>query len=276
MALLWKRNIAITFGPKGGEGIKVVALRASFELEKTSESSANTAKITIYNLNENHRGLLQNEENVLIILEVGYGEELGQLFIGDVTKVSIMKKGPDWVTSIEAGDGDQGLKDATLDKSYKAGVSLKTVVDDAIKSIKSTGAIVTGTIKGLKEEISQNGFSVSGLAQSVIDDITKKQGLEWSVQDNELNIIPVDEDTGENAMVLTSTTGLVGSPIRREKGIEFMSLITSVEARPGRAVKIESRDITGFFKLRKVTFVGDTDGNAWYMKGVCDEPKAAA
>lgn len=273
MPLLWKRNIAVIFGPKGEEGTKIIALKVFFEIEKTSESNSNTAKIIIYNLNEDHRGLLQNEENLSIILEVGYGDELNQLFIGDITKVLIEKSGNVWVTTIQAGDGDQGLKEATLDRSYKAGTSLKVVIDDAIESIKNTGEVVTGTIKGLKDEISQHGFSVSGLAKSVIDDITKKQDLEWSIQDNEIGILPIDEDTGEEAIVLTPDTGLIGSPIHREKGIEFTSLIISVKIRPGRVVNIKSRDVSGFFKLRKVVYIGDTDGTEWFMKGICDEKR---
>lgn len=274
MSLLWDRKAAVTFGVKGEAGTKVTGLRITFSIEKTMESNANIAKITIFNLNETHRGILENEKDLLVILEVGYGNEISQLFIGDITKAASVNDGKNWITDILAGDGDQELKDATLDKSYKAGTSIKTVIDDSVKAIKDSGKIVDGVIQGIKDEVYQNGLSVSGLAKNILDDLVGKQGdLEWSIQDNEIQILPELEDTGELATVLSPQTGLIGSPIRREKGIEFAALIVTTKMRPGKVVKIESRDLSGLFKIRKAVYKGDTSAGEWSIKGVCDEKR---
>jgi hypothetical protein len=273
MGGLWKRNAAVIFGIKGQQGTRVEDLKISFEIEKTSESNTNSATILIYNLNPNHRGILQKEENLFIILEVGYGGEFNQLFIGDISKVIITKQGNDWVTNIEAGDGNQSLKDATLDKSYKNGTPIKTIINDAIDSMKVTGNVVAGVISDVGDEVFQQGVSISDTAKNVIDKLTSKLGLEFSIQDNEIQILGPDSDIGDSAILINPDLGLIGSPIKRDKGIEFTALIFTTKVRPGILVKLESREIEGTFKVRKINFVGDTRGNDWVMKGICDVSK---
>ena len=272
MGLLWDRKVSATFGPKGRTGIKVSGLRTVFDIEKTSSSNANNAKIQIYNLNETSKGLLKTDESLSIILEVGYGDVLEQLFIGDIQRSFTKRSGPDFITTIEADDGGRALSESRLDKSYASGVKLKSVVDDALQSMKDAGQIIVGSISNIKDEIAQNGITVSGLSQKIINDIADKQGLEFSIQDNETQILDPATDTGETVILLTPNTGLIGSPnlgIADEnvEGIEFKALIQTTKFRPGRAVKIESKDFEGLVRLNKVKFNGDTNSSDWFVFG---------
>ncbi|MCK5603277.1 hypothetical protein KAR91_15445 [Candidatus Pacearchaeota archaeon] len=247
-------------------------LRIVFDIEKTSSSNANNAKIQIYNLNESNRGILKTGENLSITLEIGYGDILEQLFIGDIQRSFTQRSGPDFITTIEADDGGRALSESKLDKSYSAGVKLKSVVDDAMQSMKDAGQIIIGSVSNIKDEIAQNGITISGLAQKIINDIANKQGLEFSVQDNEAQILDPAIDTGEIAVLLTPNTGLIGSPnlgIAGEniEGIEFKALIQTTKFRPGRAVKIESKDFNGLIRINKSKFIGDTHAPSWFVIG---------
>lgn len=270
MSLLWDRKASVTFGPKGGTGIKVSDLRVSFDVEKTSESNPNKAKIQIYNLSEASRGILKTKESQFILLEIGYGDVIDQLFIGDVERSFTQRSGADFVTTIEAADGGQALNESKIDKSYSAGVKLKTVIDDAMQAMKDTGQIVVGSLTNIKDEVAQNGITVSGLAKKVIDNISNKMGLEFSVQDNEAVILDPAVDTGELEVLLTPTTGLIGSPQlgkidEKVEGVEFKALIQTTKFRPGRAVKLEAKDIDGLIRVIKAKFIGDTHATAWFV-----------
>lgn len=274
MAQLWNRKAVVTMGPKGGQGVRTEGLRVSFDITKTNKKSANSAKIMIYNLNESNKSILKTKENLSLTLEVGYGvNNVDLLFTGDIVRSSTQRSGPDFISTIEIDDGDQALTSATIDKSYVAGTNMKTVVNDALQSMKDAGQIIIGSVNSIKDDIAQNGFSASGLAANVIDQITKKQGLEFSVQDNETQILGEDEDTGEEAIVLTPSTGLIGSPriglIGKEAakidGIEFKALIQTTRFKPGRVAQIKSREVDGFFKILKSKFTGDTHAPAWFV-----------
>ena len=271
MGQLWQRKVNAIFGIKGEDGNKVSGLRVTFDIEKTPESTANTAKISIYNLNENNRDLLKNKEALFIILEVGYGDDIDQLWVGDIKRSSTGRQGPDFVTSIESEDGGQAIREARIDKSYAPGVNIKTIIGDVANTLKEAGGVAVGTLSRVSDEISQNGFTASGISKVILDDLAEKQGLEWSIQDNEVQFLDPDQDTGEEVVLLTPETGLIGSPISREKGIEFKALIQTTKIRPGRPVKIQSRQFDGLYRVNKAKYQGDTHDKTWYITGEATE-----
>jgi len=270
MDQLFSRYAAVTIGGKqSGEAVRWDGLRVVFQVEKNSESHANTAKISVYNLGEKGRALAE-EENAFVRLEVGYGAHIEQLFLGDISRAYVSRQGPDWVTTVECGDGAAALRSVHIDKSYAPGVDYKDVIDDVVQSFVDQGKIVVGSLLGVKSERAQTGIAVSGSSKDVLDDLAARQGLEWYIESNALYMLERGVDAGRRAVLLTPETGLVGSPIRREvdggMGVEFKSLIQT-ELVPGRLVRIESRAVTGDYKLRAVAFAGDTHGQAWYATG---------
>jgi len=270
MEHLWQRYAAVTLGNReNGEAVKYDGLRIVFQVEKNSESNANTAKISIYNLGSKGRALAERKK-AFVLLEAGYGERFEQLFYGDVTRAYISRQGPDWVITAECGDGSVALRSVHIDKSYAPGTDVKNIIQDVVQGFVDQGKVVIGSLLGLKSEKAQSGMALSGAGKSILDDLTRKQGLEWSIQDNTLQILPSDRDIGRQAVLLSPSTGLIGSPIRREveggQGVEFKALILP-QLFPGRLIKIESRQVTGFFKLREVSFAGDTHGQPFYASG---------
>lgn len=274
MAQLWNRKAVVTMGPKGGQGVRIEGLRVAFEAEKTLGQPSNNAKVMIYNLNESNKSILKTKENLSLTLEIGYGiNNIDLLFTGDIMRGSSPRSGADFISTIEVNDGDESLRKATLDKSYVAGTNELTIVQDALQAMKETGQVIIGSIATMKDSIAQNGFTASGLASDIIDGLAKKQAHDFSVQDNETQILKSDEDTGEEAIVLTPSTGLIGSPrigllgegAAKIDGIEFKALIQTTRFKPGRVVQIKSREVDGFFKILKSKFTGDTHAPAWFV-----------
>ncbi len=274
MAQLFNRKAVVTMGPKGEQGVKIEGLRVSFDIVKTLGQPSNNAKIMIYNLNESNKSILKTKEDLSLTLEVGYGiNNVDLLFTGDIVRTTTQRSGADFISTIEVSDGDEGLRKATLDKSYVAGTNEKTIIQDALEEMKKTGQIIIGTIATLKDNIAQNGFSASGLASDIVNGLAKKQNHDFSVQDNKTQILKADEDTGEEAIVLTPSTGLIGSPrigligkeATKTDGIEFKALIQTTRFKPGRVAQIKSREVDGFFKILKSKFTGDTHALAWFV-----------
>jgi hypothetical protein len=273
MAQLWNRKAVVTMGPKGEQGVKIEGLRVSFDIVKTLGQPSNNAKIMIYNLNESNKSILKTKESLLLKLEVGYGSNVDLLFIGDIVRSTTQRNGADFISTIEVADGDESLRKATLDKSYIAGTNELTIVQDAMNEMKKTGQVIVKSIATLKDSIAQNGFTASGLASDIVDGLAKKQDHDFSIQDNETQILKTDEHTGEEAIVLTPSTGLIGSPrigligkeAEKVDGIEFKALIQTTRFKPGRVVQIKSREVDGFFKILKSKFTGDTHAPAWFV-----------
>jgi hypothetical protein len=268
MAQLWNREISLRFGKKGSLGPKITDLRIAFVIGKTSDSNANTSKIKIYNLNEKSRSILEEGNNLVAVLEAGYtstGIEI--LFKGEIDKSLFQRSGADWLTTLFVKDGETALTKVHFEKSYDAtAADLKTIVTEVTQKLKDEAGIIIKDLKHLTSEKIQNGFSANGLAKKILDDLVAKQGLEWNIQDGELQILSIDgsDDLKTDAVVLTPETGLIGSPIRREEGVEFKALLQP-KVKPGKIVKIQSRSIDGFYRIRKAQFKGDTHGTPWFV-----------
>ena len=263
--LLFDRRCAFSFGQKGGTLTKITDLRIEFEIEKTSETTYNNAVVKVYNLSQKSRNLINQastEKPLVAQLEVGYANDssLSILFTGNVPKAFSTVKQPNTITEFSSLDGQFELANSTLDKSYSEGSLITTALNDVISATGLKKGYVPTDINGKF----QNGLCLSGSCKKHLDTLTQKVGLEWSIQDKAINIKQANMSIGGNVLNLTPETGLINSQIKREQGIQCVSLIIPKYLNPGMAVKIESRDFTGTYVIRKSVFKGCNLDGDWY------------
>jgi hypothetical protein len=263
--VLYNRFARLRVGIPGQDGIDFTGLRVTFQIEKTSESNSNTSRISIFNLNSNSRAFVE-QENLVGILDVGYqypGQDpvAENIFQGDIKKVQNTLSGGDWVTTFEIGDGEKKLVESHFDKSFAKGASLQTVVNEVAQSFGNPVSVV----KGIQDKTFKNGLSLSGGTKEILDNLTSEGGVEWSIQDDEVIILPQEEDDGEQGFLLSRDTGMIGLPIKKEKGLEITTALIA-KLRPGRSIKVESKIIEGNYRVRRVLHDGDTHEGNWVTK----------
>jgi len=247
-------------------------VRISFECEKTSTSTKNSASIKIYNLAETTRDIINTEE-AAITLMAGYLQDVGEeiLFKGDVVFTKTNFISPDLITEIELKDGGNALRDARLNRSFKAGTSAQDIVQALADETKLTIKEITADLK----DSYANGVSVTGLVSESLTKILKKFGIDWTVTDGELQVIDKDTANSDTAIILNPSTGLVGLPAfliddknelpdaqNPNKKLKLTSLLIP-SINPTRKLKIESRIVDGLYVVDNVTHTGDTHGDKW-------------
>lgn len=290
MTAQWGRVARVIVGKKGS-GLEIVDLRIGFEVEKTAESKPNKAIIKIYNLSPKHEGRVKNEfEDVF--LSAGYQGAERQLFAGNITNVYRYREGNNFVTEIEAGDGDADYITGSINKSFAAGVSKSEIVSAIADEF------VGGTSLGynkLPTGGSLRGVVVSGASRDVLDNISRETGVTWSIQDGKLIMVPVDELLPGQAVLLTSQTGLKAPPEISDKGVEVVSLLNPL-LRVHGAIKLDNNTIKvkrqkpefdgqsnrkvkntepvrrsqdGIYKILSLKHVGDTHAPQWDTRSIC-------
>ena len=234
--------------------------RIQFDVEKNLETSANKSKVTVYNLNQTSRTFV-SEPGKLMWIEAGYVGNTSIIFTGRIAEngVTIAKNGADIVTAIESGDGETELQ-TPIQISMGNNASVLQVIE---ASTKITG-LATGVIEGIKNRKFEKGFCFSGTFKELLELVKKDSDAEASVQDGALQIIAQAADTGEDAVLLTPQTGMIGVPTKEKKNFKVTSLLNP-RIQPGRLVKVESQfaNIDGFFKVTKVVHNGDTHEGPW-------------
>lgn len=278
-------------GTSQSSGLLIRDLRITFKVEKTLESIPNSMVLEIYNLSKSSRSIIEEEFEKYsklvgearttyppnIFLNAGYGLNLKNIFTGNSAFVHHRQIGADIITTVECGDGESAFAAARLEKSFAPGVSVGTVIQD----LKTALGLNAGQIKGLNEnDTFPNGLTLSGPVKNHLDLIAERQGLEWSIQNGQLQMLPVALPTDEEVILLNSQTGLIGTPqkikmvnqstliikdgVNAQSGIIANALLNG-DIRPGRRIKVESKFFQGeVFKLRKCIYEGDTHSNKWF------------
>lgn len=274
---LFGRNVQVTIGPKGKIGKLITGIRITGKIEKSLEQAPNPATFELYNLSEDTRALA-TKAGAVIIVKAGYGDNPPIIYQGDIARVLPKRKGPDIILTVEAGDGETNYQNASADISLAPGALFGQVYDNLAGQF--------GLSKGQEVGMDRNqqylqGYSGTGLVRDQMKTILSKQGLGYSIQDNQLQVIPLDGATDELVVVLKPSTGLIGSPFKqitlrqdlakqgkeaKKDGVHFTSLLNA-QIRPGRRVKIESSEVTGIYKVEKVTHQFDTHAQTFYSEG---------
>ena len=274
MGLLFGRRANVLIkGPNSPQGRVLSGLRTVFSVTKSNDPTANAAEIIVYNMNQDSITFAKQTRSQ-IVLAVGYDEgmpttALKVIFSGDIYRQTTNKQDDGIVTKFENADSLRAFQDAKINRSYKGGTSVTQVLDHIVDAV----GLIKGSIQGLSGKQFSSGYSAFGDARAQLDVIAKKTDTIWSVQDGVLQFIPIGGSTPDPVILLTSDTGLVGSPNQKMlkigqtevQGVDFVTLLQP-EIRPGRKIEIKSEFIEGRFTVQKVTHRGDTSDGPWYSE----------
>jgi hypothetical protein len=265
MARRFKRAAAVTL-TANGESVVIRDLRMRFEVVKTLEAEPNSCKITINNLAEPTRTFLE-QKPVSVRLDVGYEDSpLQRLFIGDITWAPSYRARAGWETVIEAGDGQAKYKYARVSRSFRQGTRARDAIEELARALDVT---VPRNLPAGTEREFLAGAVLDGSAAKQMTRVLARAGLEWSIQDGQLQILePTGVRAGE-ALLISSDTGMIGvpelsSPAEAGKP-PTLSVRTLLEpdATPGARIVLQSRSLSGHFKVLRALGTGDTHGTEW-------------
>lgn len=294
-SLEYDRRYSITVGNyQTGNGLLITSedtdrpLQITFEVSKTSDikhKSGNSATIEIYNLTPTQEKLFDS-----LYLEcefkVGYNNEEGLRLIatGNITEATTVKRGTDSITQIKMGEGYTALTDSRLSQNLSPGQT----VQDVIRVISDAmPGVARGPILGtnLNNPI-VHGWRLSGTAKEEMDKITKAFGLEYSVSNNVLTVTDVNQPISKsvvNVPIINEDTGMIDEPFRTTErlrlgkkdkrtrpGVQVKTLLNPVFT-VSSVIKIESTNITGYFRVNSVRYTGDFRGGNWYSELQCSE-----
>lgn len=302
----WKRKVQVVIG-KGGTGLLVENLRVQFEVAKTIESAPNVAVIRIFNLHPDNEAKIKNEFDE-VLLNAGYEGAMRLVFRGNIKHVYRYRDGNDYITEIEAGDGDKDFRKAVMNETLAAGTTTSQLVDRAVGTFKGVGGTTKGHVQ-VNERERIRGKVISGNTRDVLHDVARESGANWSIQDGQLVIVSTNDVLPGEAIVLRADTGMLGAPEINDKGIAVKCLMNPA-LRVNGAIKLDNNGIKakrvkaqalatkrekqetnaplgreneqlvrldpdGIYKVLKLTHKGDNRGQDWVSEIECiglDQP----
>jgi hypothetical protein len=253
------------------EDMTISALNVQFVVKRSlSAKVAGRCDLTIHNLSEESRKRLHAMREVFCSLEAGYtATGLSLLFRGDLSEAWSSRDGTEWTTTITSDDGGKKKKSARVQRNYVQGTSLAKIITDVAAAMQvgignalsvvadarywKTGQVAVG-----------KGFAASGDAVAVLDRLTRSCGLQWSIQDGELQFLPSRAAVLPDAPIkLTPQSGLIESPELGKNQLVKARTLMLPGLYPGRQVELDTRYVGGVYRIDTVTFKGEWMGNDW-------------
>lgn len=277
MARQYDRSYELTIISPEGLSRVITGLRIQFEITKSILSYPNLCKLTIFNANQDTLSILQRKYTK-IVLNAGYKGDIGLLFKGQVRNVFQGRQGTEKSLVVYAGDGERDWQNAQFNKTFTESVTIKAAIEEVLKSF---GEVTTGVIEGIPNVADKiRGQTLSGSSKDILDKFADEYGFNWSIQNEEVVIVPDESPIqGDQAVLVSAATGMLNSPTITEIGADVKTLLNH-RMLPNRSFQIDSvnadtqignlffRDVKktsaeGLYKIQEVVFRGDSREGEW-------------
>jgi len=129
-----------------------------------------------------------------------------------------------------------------------------------------------------------------GMARDYLRQSAEASSTTWSIQDGKLQLVSLTGTLPNQAILLNSKSGLVGTPEQTNDGITVRCLLNPL-LKIGGKVMIDEKDVAeaklpdtdkkaeankpasiasdGVYRVLTIEHAGDTRGNDWYSNIVC-------
>lgn len=262
-----------------------MGVRFTVDKSSTILRKQDTGQIEVFNLSSEALAKLKGDYPIAI-LNVGYEKsDLVTILKGNVISVSTDKQGSDTVTKIQIGSSYVDLNHQSLQAVIPEGKTVKSVIEYLQQSM--SGSVSRGVYSGFgiyKKVL--YGYPINGTPKSVLDNICRTYHLDYHIDHGTLYVHDAEGTIDENyalAPVISESSGMIDFPydtrvavgkakksVDNKGGVHFKVLLNPTLV-AGSIVKIQSRDISGWYKIADLRHFGGNRENDWYTECRCED-----
>lgn len=251
----WKQKVELI---AGGKEFKNDHFEIDFGIEFSDSPEPNISEVKIFNLSKQTISSIKGKD--IVILNAGYGNDIGNILNGKIEKVESYWEGVDKVTELTVGDGADGWGKAKHNLTYAKGTTAKAIISDLAGKL----GLEIGEISLTNNIVYKNGRTITQQLQKALRSVVDDTDSRLFIDKGKLYIRPPTKGT-ITGFLLNSDTGLVGSPqvIEEEDGKGNKVVKYNVECllnhliSTDSIIKIESKTISGNYKVVKGRYNGD-------------------
>lgn len=284
------RYLQLIVSSKKLGGIDLSLLRTKFSVKRSGIMSPNMAEIRVYNVATETALLIQQEFND-VVLQAGYETNYGIIFTGNIIQILLGRE--DATTTyidIIAADGDRAYNFAVVNTTIKSGSTLDDQFGAVLSSMNKLGVQAGYSDLSSVPTKLPRGKVMYGSAKNLMRSITDTSNRDWSIQNQQMVVLSKKTYLPGKITVLTSKTGLIGSPQQTTWGVNMKCLLNP-NLKVGGRVQINNASVQGLkidlavagspanipapltadgvYYLFCVEYQGDSRGVEWYSNLIC-------
>lgn len=255
-----------------GQQLEITDLRIKFHVDRSLTRTPNQCDVWISNLAQATRADLTTKP-LSVQLDAGYDDVARLLFVGDLRFGMSKQEGPSWTTLLQSGDGARTYANSRVNRSYRSGTTVRTVLKNAAASMGLALPKSLDSDTTLDRQF-VGGTISNGPARDELTRLLAPFGYHWSIQNGALRVLKDDEVFSTVAIPVDEDHGMIGtpefgSPPRSGKPPHVhVKMLLYPEVLPGDVVKVTSKAISGsgLFRVERVRHRGDTHAKDWYTE----------
>ena len=284
---LRQRFCRVTVGALDLQGTDGTGLDVRFKIKKTLKAEPNTCELDIYNLNPDHRKALAGSTTlsksvasppgtggqvVPVRIDAGYKDSIAQVWLGELREAQTSHNGTDMITTLTTGDGDKAVARQRVNVAVGPGTTSATALRTLLKAMGIGQGNLPRALALLNSQGSAQlyakGALLKGLAADHMTDLCRSAGLEWSIQEGQLQVTSLGQPLDGQAILVSAASGMVETPTVDTKGILSVTTLMIAGIRPGVKIAVDSESISGGFRVISCEYEGQTFGpdSPWYIR----------
>jgi len=261
-------------------------LRIKFSVKRSDTMTPNVADVRVYNVEEQTALYIKSLQNKSkLILQAGYEGNFGVIFQGNIKQVILGRESAtDTFIDIVAGDGDRAYNFSIVNATLSKGSTQVDQINAAANSMAPKG-VTQGHIGDLTPNQLPRGKVMYGNSRTYLRDVAQSTEHTWSIQDEKITFIPQKGFLPNERVILTSKTGMIGTPQQTNEGVNVKCLLNP-SIKIGTKVEIDNKSIAdykinlsvpnspanipppltadGVYYALVIEHEGDTRGIPWY------------
>ena len=232
------RNYIVTITTDSGYSVTVEPpFSVEFTVDRSMRASVNNCTMTLYNLKESVRNNLYKDKYSLtaywpMTIMAGYGDNLYQLFQGNITECYSVKQNTEWQTKITAYDGSYQINNGFIATAFSSGTNKTDMIKQFVAAMPN---LALGALGSSVSGSSDRGYVAIGNPFDNIQELSENTGF---IDNEKLNILGNTEVLKGDVFVLDSGV-LFETPQRRDAYLELNTLFAP-EIQIARIVEIQS------------------------------------
>lgn len=286
------RKASLLVGDAGGQALDLSELRFHFVIQRGDLQTPNSARVRVYNVSRQTDQLLRSpQEFGRVVIQAGYAGNYGIIFNGTIKQVrSGRESTTETYLDITAADGDSAYNFAVVAVSLAAGSVLDDHVNAVLPSLAAKG-VTKGYVPSFASNPLPRGKIIFGDTKEALRNIARNAQTTWSIQDGQLQMVPITAYMPGDIAVINSQTGMIGLPEQIQNGIKVRVLLNP-NIKIGSAIQIDEASIQrlelgvginqqvqnqialnqaridrdGIYKVLVAEHTGDTRGEDWYTE----------
>lgn len=160
----------------------------SQQVASSSGASSENTNLILYNISDEVKRIL-TLPNCIVIIEAGYEGKLTLCYTGDVVSITPQRNTPDIAYRIQLAAEGNAIRNTMISTHYDESISEQDIIIDMAGRFSGM-SLATYGLSEYSDRYKTGGTGFTGSLVTNFDQYLKKKGLEYTITNNKMYIIP--------------------------------------------------------------------------------------